>query len=229
MKNNMLIPFLLLATMSAAGQTTETIQVAAGGDIAAAVSPYGIYRLPAFTNGTVFFKDGKLAKEVLNYNILNDQVMYIDKKGDTLAIAFPEETKKIEIGSVVLYYDKKGYLESIAAAPEASLVIRRKVILHYEKQGAFGISNSTNGIDSYTTFTSNNASYHLYAGENAVLKKSTAFFLLTNNSKLLPASRTNFLAQFTKNKQPIESHLANTKVNFNNLQDLILLMHVSSN
>ena len=228
MKNALPLSFiLLLSAISVSAQTSETIKVAAGKDIAAAVSVYGIYRLPAFVSGTIFFKDGKLGKEVLNYNILNDEVMYVDKKGDTLAIAFPEEIKKIDINGIVFYYDKKGWLENIADAPAASLVVKRKITIHYEKEGAFGISNSTNGIDSYTTFTSNNSSYHLIVSDDATLKKQTSYFLLTKNSLLLPASKGNFLNQFAPSKKDIESYLSNNKVNFNKEKDLIQLLAVT--
>ena len=229
MKNAFAVTSILLLTaISAAAQNTETIRVKAGKDIAEAVSAYGIYRLPAFTNGTVFFKDGKIGKEVLNYNILNDEMMYTTGKGDTLAIALPEEIKKIDISGVVFYYDKKGWLESIADAAPATLVVKRKITLHYEKEGAFGIPNATNGIDSYTTYTSNNSSYHLYVGEDATLKKLTTYFLRTRDGQLLPASKGNFLNQFAGNRKNIETYLGTTKINFNKEQDLIQLLGISS-
>ncbi|MEO6315664.1 MAG: hypothetical protein ABIU63_16655 [Chitinophagaceae bacterium] len=218
---------VLLLAVQGAAQTSETVHVAAGNDIAAAVSAYGIYRLPVFTKGTVFFSDGKLAKENLNYNIMNDQVMYIDQKGDTLAVAFPEEIKKIDINGLILYYTKKGWLEDIAAIPSLNLLVKRTINIHYAKEGAFGIANSTNGIDSYTTFTSNNASYHLVVSEDAMIKKITAYYLLTTNDSLLPATKSNFLDRFPGNKKNIEAYLANNKVNFSKSQDLIQLFSVA--
>ena len=229
MKNVLFVSVcLLLTAVSVMAQNSETIKIAAGSDIALAVSVNGIYRLPAFVSGTVFFRDGKLGKEVLNYNILNDEMMYIDKKGDTLAIAFPEEIKKIDINGTVFFYDKKGWLESVADVESASLVVKRKITIHYEKEGAFGISNSTNRINSYTTYTSHNASYNLYVAEDAMLKKQTFYFLLIKGSQLLPASKGNFMNQFASKRKNIENYLVSNKVNFNKEQDLIQLLGVSS-
>ncbi len=228
MKNTLLLALCLLAILcQALAQTTETVKIAAGNDIAAAVSAYGIYRLPAFANGTVFFKDGKMAKEMLNYHILNDQVLYIGTNGDTLAIALPEEIKKIEFGGVVFYYEKKGWLESVADAANTHLVIKRKISIHYEKEGAFGISNSTNGIDSYTVFTSNNNSYHLVVSEDATVKKLTSWWLLPETGQPLPASKPGFLNLFVKNRKAINSYLDNHKVNFNSEADLRALLAIA--
>lgn len=211
----------------ASGQTTETVKIAAGSDIAAAVSAYGIYRLPAFTKGTVFFKDGKMGKELLNYNILNDQVLYISKTGDTLAVAAPEEIRKIELAAVPLYYDKKGWLEAVAVAGNTQLLVKRKISIHYEKEGAFGISNSTNGIDSYTMFTSNNNSYHLVVSEDAVIKRFSSWWLLQQSGQVLPASRSGFMNAFANRQKAIGSYLDNHKVNFNKEADLRDLLAIA--
>ena len=228
MKNTLLLTVCLLTTLcQAIAQTTETIKIAAGNDIAAAVSAFGIYRLPAFVQGTVFFKDGKIAKESLNYHILNDQILYISKSGDTLAIALPEEIKKVEIGGIVFYYEKKGWLEGVANAGNTILLIKRKISIHYEKEGAFGISNSTNGIDSYTTFTSNNNSYHLVVSENAAMKKSTSWWLLPESSQSFPASKSGFLNVFAKNRKAIGSYLDSHKVNFFKEADLRALLAIA--
>jgi hypothetical protein len=228
MKNYLLMPgILLFVSLSTVAQNSETIRVRAGNDIAAAVSDYGIYRLPAFEKGTVFFKDGKLGKELLNYNILIGQVMYIDKKGDTLAIADPEEIKKIDINGIVFYNDKQGWSEKIADASPANLVMKRKITISYQKEGAFGISNSTNGIDSYTNYTSDNASYHLYVSDDVTIKKLTSYFLLTKDGQLLPANKGNFYNQFAGNKKDIENYLSSNKVNFSKEQDLVHLLAVT--
>jgi len=225
MKNILLACLLLpLSCINAFAQNTETIKVPAGHDIAEAISAYGIYRFPAFEKGSIFFRDGKMGRESFNYNILNDQLMYIDQKGDTLAIAAPEEIKKTAINGTVFYYDKKGWLEAVEETPAASLLVKRRIRLHYEKEGAFGISNSTNGIDSYTSFVSGNASYHLYVSDEVTVKKITNYFLLTKDDRFLPASRANFLSLFAKNKSQIDRYLDTHKVNFSKEEDLRQLL-----
>ena len=228
MKNYLLILGIsLLANTAVSAQTTEIIKVAAGNDIATAVSVYGIYRLPAFANGTVYFKDGKLGKELLNYNILNGQVMYVTKQGDTLAIASPAEIKKVAINNIIFYYAKDSWLEDIGDATAATLVVKRKVNIRYEKKGAFGLSDNTNDVDSYTSYTSDHASYQLFINDDASVTRITSYFLLTANGQLLPANKGNFYNQFASNKKDIENYLSSNKVNFNKEQDLVHLLAVT--
>jgi hypothetical protein len=216
-----------ICPLSTIAQTTETTRVTAGNDIAKAVSAYGMYRLPVFTRGTLFFKDGSLGKESLNYNMLINQMMYIDKKGDTLAIAAPEEIKKTAIDGLVFYYDKKRWLEEITAAAGTSLVVQRTVKINFEKEGAFGMPNPAGSITSYNTYTSGNISYHLFVNEDAVVRKEIIYFLLSAQNEPVPATKKNFLALFSKNKKSIESYLDNNKVNFSKEQDLIQLLSIA--
>ena len=231
MKYTCYAPFFLLLISTAVAQNREVIRVPAGNDIAAAVSEHGLYRLPVFTRGTVYFKDGNLGKELMNYNILSAQMLYIDKKGDTLAIAIPDEIKKLDINGAIFYYNNKTWLEEIAATPAISLVTARYVNVHYERKGAFGSPNPAGSISSYNTYFAGvgtgNSSYRLVVNEDAVVKKETGYFLLSKYNQQFPASRKGFLASFPHNRKKIESYLDNNKVNFNSVGDLIQLLGIA--
>src|SRR5450432_82090 len=120
--NTRALIILLVTNFCAKAQTTETIRVNAGDDIATAVSSYGIYRFPSFTSGSILLKDGRQGTELLNYNILYGRIMYIDRtKGDTLAIGIPDQIKQVTIKGIHFYYDNKDCEEEIAGASTASL------------------------------------------------------------------------------------------------------------
>ncbi len=232
MKHTFCIPVFLLFVTNVIGQNRQVIKVPAGNDIAAAISDYGMYRLPAFSQGTVYFKDGNLGRELMNYNILTAQMLYIDKKGDTLVISIPDEIKKLDINGAIYYYHNKTWLEEIAATSTISLVIRRDVNIHFEKKGAFGSSDPSGSISSYNTYFagvgSGNSSYRLQVNEDAVVKRETSYFLLSKYNVQMPASKKGFLAAFPHNSKKIESYLANNKVDFNNVGELIQLLAIAA-
>lgn len=221
--------FLLLAG-NALAQKGEIIRVPAGQDLATVVSEYGVYRLPAFTKGTVYFKDGNMGKEMMNYNILSGQMLYIDKQGDTLAISIPDEIKKLDINGAIFYYNNKTYLEELAATPAASLVMQRFVAVRFEKKGAFGSTDPSGSITSYNTYFAgvgtSNASYRLLVNEDAVVRKQNVYYLLTSSNLQLPANKRGFMDAFPRNRKKLESYLDNNKADFNSVADLIQLMGV---
>jgi hypothetical protein len=229
MKHYICVPIILLATnFCAVAQSTETIRVSAGEDIAGAISPDGIFRFPAFAIGSIFLKDGKQGKELLNYNILSDQIVYIDKKGDTLAIGIPDQIKKITLNETNFYYDKTDCVEEIASARGISLVKKCKISIDYQKKGAFGISSySTGGVDVYDRLPSISA-YHLLVNGDAIIKKKVAYFLLTGEGRQLAATRSNFINLFEKNKENVEHYLSSNKVNYNKEQDLAQLFGIAA-
>lgn len=229
MKRTGMLIILMAIHFYAAAQSTQTVKVNAGDDIAAAISSNGIYRFPSFVSGDILLKNGNHGTQLLNYNILSDQMMYIDKKGDTLAIGIPDQIQKIIISDTGFYYYKKGCVEEIAYTPTASLVVERKVSVHYQKKGAFGNSNGVGtGIESYTMLPAAASTYHLTVNEDAVIRKAITYFLFTSEGSLLPANKNNLIRLFPKNKENIESWLNTHKINFNKQSDLADLFGVAA-
>ncbi|MEP6747081.1 MAG: hypothetical protein ABJB86_05115 [Bacteroidota bacterium] len=228
MKYHTTVLLILLLVNFYASAQTETIRVNAGDDIATAVSPYGIYRFPAFTNGIIQLKDGRQGEERLNFNVLSDQIMYIDKKGDTLAIGIPGQVKKITINETNFYYDKTACVEEIANSAIASLVVKRKISVDYQPKGEFGTSvPNTGGVDVYKQLPSR-TDYHLVANEEAIIKKITSYFLITGEGQQIPATKSNFISLFAKNKDNIKRYLSSNKVDFNKERDLVQLLGIAA-
>ena len=230
MKPFVWILFILLqAGLQAAAQSTETVRVAAGDDITAAISATGLYRFPAFTSGIVLLKNGQQGKEMLNYNILSEQAVYINEKGDTLAIGIPDQVKKITISGTDFYYDKKECLEEIANAGGTSLLIKRIINITYQKKGAFGTtSTGGGGIDTYSELPASNSAYHLTVDEDAVVQKRILYFLRTAEGRQLPANKANFLTVFAKNKENLNHYLDANRINFTRQQDLVQLLGIAA-
>jgi hypothetical protein len=224
MKNACILIILITIHFYAIAQSAQTIKVNAGDDIAAAISPNGIYRFPAFTVGTIVLKNGNQGTQLLNYNLLSEQIMYIDKNGDTLAIGIPDQVKKITIQDTGFYYCNNACVEEIANASAVSLVEERKIFIDYQKKGAFGNSDGVGtGTESLTILQAAGASYHLSVNQDAVIKKWVSYFLLTSDGQQLPATKSNFISVFVKNRDSIQTWLINNKVNFNKEQDLVKL------
>src|SRR5688572_7122750 len=72
-------------------------------DVKEVFSLSDLYHNPQFTIGRVYFKDGTSADAMLNYHKLYNQMLFLDGKGDTLALADPELMQVITIGKDSFY------------------------------------------------------------------------------------------------------------------------------
>ena len=218
-------PFLLqLMLHTAWSQESEKITVKSGEDIAAVLSSYGMYRLPAFTNGTVTFRDGTRAGGKMNYHIFLGEIQFIDNKGDTLSLANPETIDSVAIDSS-LYYYKNGYLQVIATYGIYRLVKKEKIEFRPIKIGAFGNQSPGTSIESYgkatTPYINNN---HLTLNEDIVVLKETSYFLRYKKFREEKASRQGFVAAFPALKKQIDDFTAANNINFKNEADLKKLL-----
>src|SRR3954462_8017796 len=73
-----------------------------------------------FTEGSVFFRDGKRSNASLNYNLLTEEMQFVAPTGDTLAVANEATLKYIVIGNDTFFYDKT-YVQLISGNATAKL------------------------------------------------------------------------------------------------------------
>jgi hypothetical protein len=207
------------------GQENEKITVKSGEDIAAVLSSYGMYRLPAFINGTVTFRDGTKAGGKMNYNIFLGEIQFIDTKGDTLSLANPETIDSVAIDTSLFYY-KKGYLQVVAAYGSYKLVKKEKIEFRPIKIGAYGNQSPGNSIEGYgkattSPYVNNN---HLTLNEDIVVLKETSYFLFYKKFREEKASRQGFIAAFPDSRNQIDNFTSVNKINFKNEADLKKLL-----
>lgn len=222
------LPLLLLAlVLVVRGQQKEKITVKSGEDIAAVLSSYGMYRLPAFTNGVVRFRDGTTAGGKMNFNIFLGDLQFIDAKGDTLAIAYPETVDSAMIDTSLFYY-KNGYLEVIAAYGGYKLARKQKIEFRPIKIGAYGNQSPGNSIESYGRVSTAASPYvnnnRLTLNEDIVIITNTSYFLYYKKFREEKAGRQGFLTAFPGIKDKIVDFITAGKTNFSNEADLIKLL-----
>ena len=221
-----IIFFLLVsfAGLMATAQETEQITVKAGEDIATVLSSYGMYRFPAFTEGTVAFKGGKIASGKMNYNIYLTLLQFIDANGDTLAISDPETIDSVTIGSNLFYY-KKGYCQVMANYNDCKLLMKQKVDFRPVKLGAFGTHVSGTGAQTYESLSTPSViNSRLLFNEDIIVARETSYYLVYKKYIQEQASRRAFLSAFPDYKTSIETFIKTNNTNFKKLDDLEKLM-----
>ena len=207
------------------GQTIEKFTAKAGEDISQVLSSYGMYRLPAFTDGKVVFRDGSSGAGKMNYNIFLGEIQFIDSKGDTLALANPETIDSVLMGSSLFYY-KKGYLLVIANYDAAKLVMRQKIEFRPVKLGAYGNESPGSSIEGYGRVT--NSPYannnHLTLNEDIIVLKSTTYYLYHKRFRETEANRRGFQAAFPSIKEKMDAFIISNKIDFKKEPDLKQLL-----
>lgn len=238
-----LLPALLvalLATKPASAQITM-------GDLTKQQQDSIIFAFPRCTPGTVYMKDGSIAKNRLNYNYYEPQVLFINDKPTS-----PEDTLRrlddlnsvmlIEIGDRAFVPVMGVSLgEIIWDNRNISLVMTKKVNIEEKKVGAYGTGGSTSSIQSVSSFTgaSGVSGSGNYTGKttftavnydfasNAELTTDIRLFLM-QGTKLLPVSKKNLAKMFPKAADYIKKYIDEQKPDLENPEDVINLVNLAN-
>lgn len=194
-------------------------------DVNTSVAQNAQFFFNSFLKGTVVFKDNTKTDAILNYNIISDDIYYID--GEKFYTLNSEDVKYILICDYRFYFYNGNVLE-LVYSKDIQLLVERKVNLEdlYDKKGAYGATSpNTVGVDLQyadvvTQTESSNYMVNLRKkGDKELDVKYT--YKIKNGNKFLPATKKSFFKIYKEHKESIEKYLGEGKFDFDNKKDLI--------
>src|SRR5215213_4691907 len=114
MKARLLFLLIFIGHSSLWAQDSTVVTIKAGNSIRDVLTPANIFFLPQFINGKVFFRNGMVSAAMMNYNSLNDQMLFISPKGDTLALNEEKTINFIALDKDTFYY-VDGYIRLLTS------------------------------------------------------------------------------------------------------------------
>jgi hypothetical protein len=222
MKPLILLLFILIRYTALLAQDSTYITIKSGDRPQEGLTSAEMYYYPQFTKGVVFFKGGTKATAKLNYSRLFDQMLFIDVKGDTLAMANETTIKFIAVDQDTFYYDE-GYVRIIADEHTVKLAEKQTwVVADIRKPGPHNTSTSTIGVTSVKTFRQGNDAVRnpLAIDENIVLRKETHYYFGDEYNHFARAGKKGLFELFNKKQRSIENYLKENKVDFDKKDDI---------
>jgi len=223
MKALLLLLFILIGYCGLSAQDS-IVTIKAGNKVRDVLTPADIFYYPQFTSGKVFFRDGRKAMAKMNFTRLYDQMLFINPKGDTLAVADEKTIKFIIVDQDTFYYDE-GYVRIIVDYGDVKLAEKQIwVVADTRKIGTHNKSTSTVAITPLSNYTDDGIarakSYDLLINEDMVIRKETQYYFGDQNNHFVRAGKKKLLLLFPKEQLDLENYLKENKVNFDKKDDL---------
>ena len=223
MKPSLLLPFMLVCSFRLSAQDSNLVTIKTGQRVSDVLAPSDMYYYPEFTIARVFFRDGSKGAAKMNYNCLFDQILYIDSKGDTLALANEKTMKFIIVNNDTFYYDE-GYLRIIGGDNDVKLAEKQIwVVADIRKIGTHNKEKPSVAIYSFSTYTDGTdaaKSKDLILNEDIILRKETQFFFGNENNHFVRATKKKLLTLYPKDERSINAYLKENNVDFDKRIDL---------
>ncbi|MCY7423023.1 MAG: hypothetical protein LH478_14925 [Chitinophagaceae bacterium] len=187
-----------------------------------------IYSFPHFKKGIVFLGDGSATSQQLNYNLLLDEMHFINANNNTLAIATPETIKSVVFDSTSFYFDKN-YLQVVLEEGEIKLAIKQFLVQSpYRTRGAYDVSSFVSSISTYSSTYSNGHLSKLQIKKDVEMEKKSLFFVSDRFNHFYPAEKKFFYKVFPNKKAELDSYLKENHINFYDKNALVSLIKLCS-
>ena len=223
MKALLLLLFILISYIGLSAQDSTLVTIKAGNRVKDVLTAADIYYYPQFTDGKVILRDGTMVAAKLNYTRLFDQMLFIGRKGDTLALADEKNIKFIAIDQDTFYYDK-GYIRIIVDNDFVKLAEKQVwIVADIRKIGTHNRPTTTvaiTSLSSYTDGTDAAKSHDLILNEDIVLRKETQYYFGNAYNHFVLAGKKRLQLLFPKEELSIENYLKKNKVNYDKKDDL---------
>jgi len=211
------IIFGFLCSHNCFSQRTETIKVRSGEYLSNAISDSGIFRFTSFTLGMVVKNDSTSSSAKFNFNLVTGEMLFINNNGDTIIITNSNEINYIIIGNVFFYY-RNGYKEVVADQDSFKLALDYNFKIGYETVGAYGQPVGAERV--YTVPYVTIYLEPLSVAQNAIVTKTTTYYILNRNELPQIATKENFLKIFNSKEIAINEYIKAKHIKFNKLKDL---------
>jgi len=177
---------------------------------------------PNFEKGTVIFKTGPASSATLNYNMLQEEMVFLNPDSTIMAIANPLEVSVVVIGNRrFLPVSQSGVFYEEIQAGKGSFFIQRKAIMLSEgKAAGYGGYSQTSSVQSYGSIHSEGSYVKLNPDEKFRMKADSAFYLKSGNSYKKFSSAKALGKLFKGHETEIEEYANTQSINFSKTADV---------
>jgi len=179
--------------------------------------------LPQFENGFVIFKNGTRTAASLNYNMLQQEMIFLNADSTVLALANPSEVLVVIIGDRrFLPASSKGdFYEEIEAGKGSFFMQRTATMISAGKAAGYGGYSQTSSITSYDSFQSTGGTYQkLKPDEKFRLKIEVIYYLKSGNSSKRFFSAKTLGKLFKGHEAEIEAFAKDKSIDFSKTDDI---------
>lgn len=178
---------------------------------------------PQFEKGIVTFKNGTRSAAPLNYNMMQETMMFLDTDSTLMAIANPAEVLVVTIGErrFVPSSSKGSFYEEIQAGKGSFFIQRKAVLLSEGKAAGYGGYSQTSAVTSYGSFHTNSGTYEtLKPDEKFKLKINSVYYLKSGNSFKKFYSEKTLEKLFKGHETEIEEYAKEQSIDFSKQDDI---------
>ncbi len=216
----LLLITLMVPATGFPAQDGKKVIVKAGTSVVDYFSGADRYRYPSFVEANVLFRNGRVNKLKLNYDILFGEMVFIQDH-DTLAIIKKKEIRYVALPDT--FYFNDGYIELIRSeTPRVGVknIVKLNDVL---KKGAYGTTARAGAVDAYDRMDRQGNAFALIPDEDLELKTVSQYYIADALGNFIEFNKKNVLQLYPEKADGIKAFIKAGRISFDSRQDMIKL------
>lgn len=194
--------------------------VNAGTRLNDAIPAKHLFHYPEFLSGKVIFRDGKVSEAKMNYSRLTDEMLFIGKGGDTLALDNEPTIKLVCIGSDTFYFDR-GYVLLVKTTGAVKLGIKEG--FRYgdkKKETGYDMMSAASSVTSLGPLYDDKRMYQLAVKEQTVVRTVAHYYVGDTYNRFVLATEKKLAGLLPECAGLLNEFCKKNKIDFGRMKDL---------
>jgi len=179
--------------------------------------------LPKFITSVVRMKSGEKRKAVLNYNIV-DQEMVFMQRDQFFVLDDPQLIDTVYMANRAFIPFEKGFYELAVRGPVTLFIQHKAYVESVGVPTGYGAMSQTTSYNYVKAVYDNNGAINLKLPEEFKITDDTEYWVLKDGAMKNFDTRRQFLQIFPEQGKELKQYLVKTKLDFNDYQAVIKLV-----
>jgi len=180
--------------------------------------------LPKFTKSVVKLKSGKVNTAVLNYNKVDQQMVFLQNKL-TLVLDEPQLVDTVFMANMVFVPFEKGFYQLAVNAP-ITLFIQYKSYVETEGYPTlYGAKSQTTAPSYVSQIYSGSGAINLNIPQGNKVVDDTQFWIRKSEGMFMFDTKREFLKIFPDREKELSQYISKYKISFEKYEDVIKLVN----
>lgn len=187
------------------------------------------YLFSDFSEGQITYKNGQYTIEKVNFNLIDGNLYFIDKKDKELKIASPiEQIASIKVGERIFQLSGDGWIELVNEEPELYVQYKTRTRAKARK-AAFEGTTTVASVSTYSDFRDGGQQSILRDDDKEITEVLHTYWLVRNGNKIRFTSFKQFVKFYPSKKDVLMQYIADKSIDFENVRAVVsLLKHAQS-
>jgi hypothetical protein len=179
--------------------------------------------LPRFTNSLVVLKSGERKRAVLNYNLV-DQEMVFMQKNQYFVLDDPQLIDTVYMANRKFIPFEKGFYELAVMGPVTLFIQHKAYVESLGVPTGYGARSQTTSYNYVKTIYGSNGAINLEFPNNFKIVDDTEYLIRKDGIMQAFDNKRQFLKIFVNDKKELDNYISKNNINFENSQDVIKLV-----